>query len=146
VLGSAVCLRLVRHLDHRAATQRAAALFGASQAWVDVYGHGPFDDAGRARTTAQDVAYVQAGPERFSAGLATRRSCDYHRAMTEAETAVQELLSLCRAPLPGGLTKREVEVLRSVADGLSNTEIATRLTISPRTSMRICARSSRTSR
>jgi hypothetical protein len=77
VLGSAVCLRLVRHLDHRAATQCAAALFGASQAWVDVYGHGPFDDAGRARTTEQDVAYVHAGPERFSAGMATGRSCDY---------------------------------------------------------------------
>jgi DNA-binding NarL/FixJ family response regulator len=53
--------------------------------------------------------------------------------MTEAESAVQELLSLCRAPLAGGLTECEAEVLRSVADGLSNTEIATRLNISPRT-------------
>jgi DNA-binding NarL/FixJ family response regulator len=82
-------------------------------------------------TTAQDVAYLQAGPERFSAGLATGRSCDYQRAKTEAETPVQELLSLRRAPLPGGLTEREVGVQRSVAE--SNTEIATRLTISPRT-------------
>lgn len=69
----------------------------------------------------------------FLGSLATGRSCDYQRAKTEAETPVQELLSRCRAPLPGGLTEREVEVLRSVADGLSNTEIATRLTISPRT-------------
>jgi DNA-binding NarL/FixJ family response regulator len=69
----------------------------------------------------------------FLGSSATGRSCDYQRAKTEAETPVQELLSRCRAPLPGGLTEREVEVLRSVADGLSNTEIATRLTISPRT-------------
>ena len=34
---------------------------------------------------------------------------------------------------PAGLSEREIEVLRLVADGLSNREIANRLTVSPRT-------------
>ena len=34
---------------------------------------------------------------------------------------------------PAGLSERELEVLRLVADGLSNREIAHRLSVSPRT-------------
>jgi DNA-binding NarL/FixJ family response regulator len=37
------------------------------------------------------------------------------------------------APYPDGLTAREVEVLRLVASGLSNTQVSQRLVISPRT-------------
>ena len=37
------------------------------------------------------------------------------------------------ATAPGGLSEREVDVLRAVAEGLTNREIAARFSISPRT-------------
>jgi DNA-binding NarL/FixJ family response regulator len=38
-----------------------------------------------------------------------------------------------RRALPAGLTDRQVEVLRLIAEGLSNRQIAQRLVVSPRT-------------
>ena len=51
------------------------------------------------------------------------------RAADYALAALAEALSA----RPAGLTEREVEVLRLVAIGLSNDDIARRLVISPRT-------------
>jgi DNA-binding NarL/FixJ family response regulator len=41
-----------------------------------------------------------------------------------------------RPPVAGGLTDRQLEVLRLVAEGLSNPQIATRLVVSRRTAER----------
>jgi DNA-binding CsgD family transcriptional regulator/tetratricopeptide (TPR) repeat protein len=53
-------------------------------------------------------------------------------ALAEADALIARL-SRSSSPLPMGLTAREVEVLRFVAHGLTDAEVAERLSISPRT-------------
>jgi DNA-binding NarL/FixJ family response regulator len=47
--------------------------------------------------------------------------------------AVQEIDRMLQRTLPGGLTEREAEVLRLVAEGRSNSDIARVLVLSPKT-------------
>ncbi len=78
------------------------------------------------------------GSDRFDACVATGATMD----LTEAARFAREQIQLARAQLatraprpvhPGGLSRREVEVLRLVAEGLTTREIANRLFISPKT-------------
>ena len=50
-----------------------------------------------------------------------------------ATPAAEQVDRLLRRALPGGLTEREVEVLRLVAEGKSNPDIARVLVLSPKT-------------
>jgi DNA-binding CsgD family transcriptional regulator len=54
-------------------------------------------------------------------------------ALEEIELARQEIAARAREDRPGGLTRRQVEVLRLVADGLTTREISAELFISPKT-------------
>ena len=90
---------------------------------------------------ARDVAAVHAalGEDAFAAGWATGAALPLPAAVAEARTIV----ALAPSPLPEspaasqaerlGLTPRESEVLRLLAEGLSDREIAAALFLSPRT-------------
>jgi non-specific serine/threonine protein kinase len=115
---------------------RAARLFGMAEATRVALGasfklpeQAVFE---RARTAARKAL----GEERYSAHVATGHALDPTSAISEGIEAARQL----EAVTPGwagadrfGLTAREAEVLRLVAEGLTDVQIATRLHLSPKT-------------
>jgi ATP/maltotriose-dependent transcriptional regulator MalT len=76
----------------------------------------------RALASVQDIAAtLSSGEQRQSF---QRRALARFPALDAASSA---------PPLPGGLSRREIEVLRLVAQGFTDAEVAARLSISPRT-------------
>ena len=120
---------------------RAVLLWGAIESLREAMGapipaveRGSYD-----RTVA--VVRAQLGEKDFAAAWAEGRTMTPEQALVAQEQEVMELLSnqvpsspLLAPPVyPGGLSAREVEVLRLVAEGLTNTQIADQLIISPLT-------------
>lgn len=110
----------------------AAELYGAASSWEDTYGmtcHDylvPIFDRGIARSRRHLTK------SEWDAGYRTGARWSSEEAMRAADLALAELAEAL-STRPAGLTEREVQVLRLVAVGLSNDEIARRLVVSPRT-------------
>jgi non-specific serine/threonine protein kinase len=109
----------------------AAELFGAASTWENTYGVSheydvPVFDSGIARCRRQ----LTVGE--WEAGYRTGAGWTSAEAMRAAGRVLEELAAAL-STRPAGLTEREVEVLRLIAVGLSNDDIAHRLVISPRT-------------
>ena len=102
----------------------AARLFGACRTWGETHGDmstlNPSRDLDRPRADAES----RLGDAEWAWHYAAGRRLTTDQAMTMAEADAQELLRQCRAPLPLGLTERELHVVRLVADGLSDSAIA----------------------
>lgn len=111
----------------------AARLFGAGHAWRRSFGfardRSHADDHERALTSARGQLTTQRWSTSYDAGW--RLSSE--QAMDEAHLRSRELASESVVLDVAGLTERELEVLRAVALGLGNSEIAVRLVVSPRT-------------
>jgi DNA-binding NarL/FixJ family response regulator len=78
---------------------------------------GQADEAARHLGAAEAMAHEIANPQ----------------LLAQVTAALAETASGAPGPLPGNLTARQAEVLRLLADGLSNKEIAARLYLSPGT-------------
>jgi predicted ATPase/DNA-binding CsgD family transcriptional regulator len=122
--------------------ERSARLLGAAQAvWrtsgakVDeTTAYSVFDN--RSEAALREALGADGHPSnRFEAAFAEGASYSFDQAVALAlgEGDGAGTTSARRAGAPGGLTRRELEIARLVAKGLSNKEIAARLVISQRT-------------
>ena len=123
----------------RGQPERAACLFGAAAALREAGGL-PVEPAFRA-AHGRDVAAARAalGEDAFAAGWAAGAALPLPAAVAEATAIAAPAPGTVPTPPPSnqadrlGLTPRESEVLRLLAKGLSDREIAAALSISERT-------------
>jgi predicted ATPase/class 3 adenylate cyclase/DNA-binding CsgD family transcriptional regulator len=114
----------------------AAHLWGAAEALREAIGVPlpPVERAPYHRTVA--AARTQFGEKAFATAWAEGRTMSPEQALaTQGQVALPIPGELSSSPptYPDGLTTWEVEVLRVVAQGLTNEQVAERLVISPRT-------------
>jgi ATP/maltotriose-dependent transcriptional regulator MalT len=121
----------------------AAKLWGAAEALREAIGAPipPVDRAEYERIVAAARSHL--GEKAFAAAWAEGRTMTPEQALAAQGLTTRPALIAAEqssispkkpaASYPDGLTAREVEVLRLVASGLSNTQVSERLVISPRT-------------
>jgi ATP/maltotriose-dependent transcriptional regulator MalT len=113
--------------------EASALLFAAAARWFDTHGaeiRTGFDPD--ARDQAIHRVWAQLGDGAWDRLYAEGRRLSSVQAIQLADEVIRELTTALDAR-QAGLTGREVEVLRLLALGLGNSEIADRLVLSPRT-------------
>jgi predicted ATPase/DNA-binding CsgD family transcriptional regulator len=121
---------LVSAGDHEAAvTLLAAAAAFKQERWAE----SPFWTARIAATTGMARRSLNEQRANTAAAAGAVLSVEEALELATAEMRRVEQAAASRSPQPGGLSRRELEVARLVAVGLTNKEVASRLFISERT-------------
>jgi predicted ATPase/DNA-binding CsgD family transcriptional regulator len=114
--------------------RRAAVLWGAAVAQRSRFGLAPDEDAARLVEPLLSAARSRLGEAALEEAQAQGRAMDLEQAIACSLPAEEASAPASRAPeYPAGLTAREVEVLKLVAEGMTNARIAQELYLSPRT-------------
>jgi len=125
--------------------ERAARLWGAAERLRTALGCRPAPAARATYERAVALACAQLGDEAFSAAWAAGAALSLDQAIAFALEPVAEVPTpgpalaatpkpaIAAAEYPAGLTAREVEVLRLVAQGLTDAQVAERLVVSVHT-------------
>jgi DNA-binding CsgD family transcriptional regulator len=116
---------------------RAARLLGASEALISAIGlrgHTYYRPDRSLYESTVAAVRSRLGKEGFEEARAEGRAMDFERAVKYALSQEEQAPPTASVPeYPGGLTRREAEVLRLVARGMSNAQVAQELYLSPRT-------------
>jgi predicted ATPase/DNA-binding CsgD family transcriptional regulator len=122
------------------ASLSAARLWGAAEALREAIGAPMYPIYRAEYERVRALACTQVGKQAFTAAWAEGRRMTPEQALAAQDPATEPLalvsLSSAASPSsspPAGLTRRELDVLRQLCEGLSNEQIAERLVISPRT-------------
>jgi DNA-binding CsgD family transcriptional regulator len=124
--GLAVIAAALHHFE------LAARLCGVAAAWRTTYDATYWFASPDAFEKSADTIRRHLGDEAWLRAYAEGETATYDAATRVTAEALQNLAAELQLA-PAGLTSREVDVLRLVAQGLSNAEIADQLLLSPRT-------------
>jgi DNA-binding CsgD family transcriptional regulator len=126
LIGLAAIAVAVDRPDH------AAWLFGAGRAWEERWGTRSLLDPRRELDAYRRSVPARLADPDWSARYEEGKRLTWDAALQRVPTEVEELLSGLAAPAHG-LTVRELQILRLVAEGLSDIDVAAELGVSPRT-------------